>query len=199
MRAVIAAVAIAALGAPARGDVPSPGVDQRVAYIAGLLDAIAATDRGELTSTSNYIYAVERNKCQAPVESLHVGCLLEAAARNCSQRPGAARARCERVSDTIITNRLSERAFLSEDDRYRLMENQRDYRAAFERELLARYALVVAELVTSRHFPGSAVDSPALAAGIEGFCRALSGRRALSWQYCVAAIVWFVGTESHAP
>jgi hypothetical protein len=196
-RLYITAVCVTALCAPARADAPSPGRDQRVAYIAGLLDAIESTEHTELTNTSTYIYTVERNKCQAPVESLRVGCLLEAAARNCRQRPAAAQKRRERASDVIITNRLSETQFLPEDVRYQLMDNHRDYRSAFERELEGRYAVLVAELVTSPHFPGSRADNTALSAGIEGYCRELAGRQALSWQYCVAAVVWFIGTQGH--
>jgi len=196
--AIVAAGAVLA-GSSARAEVASPGREARVAYIAGLLDAIAASDATELANTSNYIYTVERNKCQAPAESLHVGCLLEAAARNCAQRPGDARARCDRASDVIVTNRLSERTFLPEDVRYAVMENRRDYRVAIEHELSRRYAILVAELVTSPQFPGSTAGNPALAAGIEGYCRELASRRALSWQYCVAAAVWFIGTDGHKP
>lgn len=194
------ALAILVLAAgTAHAEAPSPGREARVAYIAALLDAIAATDTTELTNTGNYIYTVERNKCQAPAESLHVGCLLEAAARNCAPHTGAARTRCDRASDVIVTNRLSERTFLPEDVRYALMERRRDYRVAIEHELQRRYAILVSELVTSPQFPGSGAGNTALAAGIEGYCRALASRRALSWQYCVAAAVWFIGTDGHKP
>jgi hypothetical protein len=199
VRALIAALAAVVPCALARAEAPSPGRDQRVAYIAGLLDAIESIERTELTNTSNYIYAVERNKCQAPVESLHVGCLLEATARNCLSRQGAARERCNRASDVLVTNRLSETAFLPEDVRYEIMDKHRDYGAALARELERRYAIVVAELVMSRHFPGSAADRTRLAAGIESYCRELSSTRALPWQYCVAAVVWFIGTEGPRP
>lgn len=191
--------AILAPGAPARGEAPSPGQDQRVAYVASLLEAIESSDRTELADTGNYLYAVERNKCQAPVESLHVSCVAEAAARNCLSRQGAARERCQRTSDVIATNRLSEKTFVPEDVRYEIMDKNRDYRPALERELHHRYAVVVAELVMSRHFPGSAAPTPALAAGIESYCRELAGTRALSWQYCVAAVVWFIGTAGGRP
>jgi len=187
---------LAALGATAQADAPvSPGKDGRVAYIAGLLDAIAASDPAVLANTANYIYVVERNQCQAPDESLHVGCLIEAATRSCAQGSAAQRAQCSRASDVIVTNRLSEKAFLPEDVRYQLMESHRDYRTALARELHRRYAILVAELSMSSYFPGTAASTTALAGGIEGYCREVSGTRALSWQYCVAAIAWFIGTD----
>jgi hypothetical protein len=190
------ALAILALACQtARADTPAvSGTDARVAYIAGLLDAIAATDPTALANTSNYIYVVERNKCQAPDEALHVGCLLEAATRNCLQSTSTLRDQCRRASDVIVTNRLSENTFVPEALRYQIMESHRDYRAAFARELHRRYAILVAELAMSQAFPGSAANNAALATGIERYCREIAGSRGLAWQSCVAAIVWFIGT-----
>jgi hypothetical protein len=196
--AVIAAATSLSVSA-ARGEPASPGDAPRADYVAGLLDAIEQTDHTELINASNYIYAVERNKCQAPVESLHVGCLLEAAARNCASRQGEARTRCVRASDVIVTNRLSEKAFVPEDVRYELMDKHKDYRAALEHELDRRYGLVVAEYVMSHHYPGSHASNVQLGAGIESYCRELSGSRALAWQYCVSAVVWFIGNHGATP
>jgi hypothetical protein len=75
------------------------------------------------------------------------------------------------------------------------MNKQRDYRTALARELVRRHALLVAEFAMSRHFPGSRADSTALAVGIDGYCREIAGTRDLSWQHCVAAVVWFIGTD----
>src|SRR5262249_38482157 len=93
--------------ASARAEVPDPR-DQRVAYITQLLDALHASDPTTLADTVKYITAIERNNCRAPEQSLRVGCLLEAVAQNCRQREPAVRERCQRVSDVIVTNRLSE-------------------------------------------------------------------------------------------
>jgi hypothetical protein len=188
-----------ALSGTAGADAPaSPGLAQRVAYIASLLDAIAATPPAVLGTTSNYVYTVERNKCQAPDESLRVGCLVAAVTRNCAHGDSAARDQCNRVSDVIVTNRLSENAFISDDVRYQLMESRRDYRTALARELHRRHAVLVAELSMSPQFPGSAADPTALATGIEAYCREVSGTRELPWQYCVAALVWFIATDGRA-
>ena len=184
-------------GPPIEGPIEGPIDAQRARYIAGLLDAIAATAPAALANTSNYIYAVERNKYQAPDESLHVGCVVTAAIRNCTQADAAARDQCRRVSDVIATNRLGEAAFLPEDVRYQIMDSHRDHRAALGRELHRRYARLVAEFSMSRHFPGSAAGHAALATGLERYCRDVAGTRELSWQYCVAAAVWFIATDGH--
>src|SRR5207237_8610644 len=131
-------------------------------------------------NTAKYIEVIERNKCQAPEQSLRVGCLIEAAKTNC--RPSPDKDRCTRISDVIMTNRLAQEHFVPKDLRYTIMNKFKDYRTEVARELHRRYAMLVSELVMSRHFPGSAAPSAALAAGLDGYCTGVSGTRALSWQ-----------------
>jgi hypothetical protein len=167
----------------------------RAAYIAELIDAIRGTDHATLANTRKYIQIVERNKCQAPEMTLRVGCLLEAAGQNCKQLRGVAVERCRRASDVIATNLLAERVFVPNDVRYQIMSKQRDARSAIARELHRRYAALVAELAMSEFFPGPRASTAALATGIDGFCTDVAGTRDLSWQYCVAAIAWFVASD----
>jgi len=175
----------------ARGE---PAKD-RGGYIADLLDAISGTDRATLANTRKYIQIVERNKCQAPEMTLRVGCMLEAAAQNCKQQPSGKREQCQRASDVIATNQLGERVFVPNSVRYAIMSKQSDARTAIARELHRRYALLVSELAMSDFFPGPRADTKALATAIDRFCTDVAGTRDLSWQYCVAAIVWFVATD----
>ncbi len=172
--------------------------DAHVPYIAELLDAIRTIDRQTLANTASYIQVTERNKCQAPEQSLRVGCLLEAASRNCKAQ-GVAQKRCDRVSDLLVTNRLSEELFVPTDVRYEIMSKAKDYRTEIVRELDRRYAILVAELAMSPAFPGSHADGQQLATAIDAYCHDVAGTREMSWQYCVAAIVWFVGTGGGKP
>ena len=87
------------------------------------------------------------------------------------------------------------RVFVPNDVRYQLMTRQHNARAAIARELHRRYAALVAELAMSELFSGPRADTVALAAAIDGFCTDVAGTRDLSWQYCVAAIVWFVASD----
>ena len=186
-----AAIVVLALCAVAHAE-PSPA---RAAYIADLIDALRGMDRASLANTRKYIQVVERNKCQAPEMTLRVGCLLEAAGQNCKPLAADARERCRRASDVIATNLLAERVFVPDDVRYQIMSRQRDARAAIARELHRRHAALVAELAMSGFFPGPRAATAALATGIDGFCTDVAGTRDLSWQYCVAAIVWFVASD----
>jgi hypothetical protein len=193
----LAAVFVLGAIASAHAEAPTLGArrDERIAYIAKLLEAIRASDPTTVADTAKYITAVERNNCRAPEQNLRLGCLLEAVSQNCRQRDVAVRERCQRVSDVIVTNRLSEPIFIPKDVRYKLLNEHRDFKLALSRELRAQYAVRVVELTMSRHYPGKDASDAALAAGIDGYCTTAAGTRELSWQYCVAAIVWFVGTE----
>jgi hypothetical protein len=177
---------------------PVASLDQRVAYLAGLLAAVRAGDPRSLADTARYVRAVERNKCQAPEPSLRVGCLLEAVAQNCPPQAGDARERCLRVSDVLVSNLLGEPIFLPREVRFELMGRHKDYRAALARELYRRHAVLVTEFAMSGQFPGSGAGDEALARGIEAYCRETAGTRDLSWQYCAAAAVWFIGTDGRA-
>jgi hypothetical protein len=188
-------VVLVVVGLALRGPAHAEPPPARAAYIAELIEAIRGTDRTALANTRKYIQVVERNKCQAPEMTLRVGCLLEAAGQNCKQLPGDARERCRHASDVIATNLLAERVFVPNDVRFQIMSKQRDARSAIARELHRRYAGLVAELAMSEFFPGPRADTAALAAGIDGFCTDVAGTRDLSWQYCVAAIVWFVASD----
>jgi hypothetical protein len=190
-----ALIALACCAALAHADPPRADHEQRAAYITGLIEAIRATDAATLVNTTKYIQVVERNKCQAPEQCLRINCMLTAAARNCTQPEGPERDRCYRISDVIASNRLSEQFFLPKDVRLDIMGKHTDYRLALFRELHRRHAILVAEFALSKFFPGARADAAAVAAGIEAFCRESAGTRDLSWQYCVAAIVWFVGTD----
>jgi hypothetical protein len=167
----------------------------RTAYIAELIDAVRGLDPATLANTRKYLQIVERNKCQASEMTLRVGCLVEAASQNCKQLRGDALERCRRASDVIATNLLAERVLVPDDVRYQLLSKQRDARSAIARELHRRYAALVAELAMSDFFPGPRASSAALAAGIDGFCSDVAGTRDLSWQYCVAAITWFIARD----
>jgi len=192
---VRAALVLLAWCAVARAEPAPAPAPARGAYIADLIEAIRGLDHATLANTRKYLQTVERNKCQAPEMTLRVGCLLEAAGQNCKSLAGDARERCRRASDVIATNLLAERVFVPDDVRYQIMSKQRDARAAIARELHRRYAALVAELAMSEFFPGPRADTAALAAGIDGFCTDVAGTRDLSWQYCVAAIVWFVARD----
>ena len=174
---------------------PYQSVD-RVGYIQRLLDAVKATDRSTLTNARNYIHVVDRNRCRSAYTDLRTSCLLEAAKRNCYQKRGGRKARrkCRLVSDVIVTNKLGEKEFIDTRTKYRIMSAHKEYRQEVRKELWRRYAELVTEFSLSGLYPGG---DDGLAAGIDGYCLQSVDQRGLSWQYCVAALVWFVGTSEN--
>ncbi len=171
----------------------------RTAYIADTLAAFEDTSAAVLADTQQYLYVVRRNQCRgATLASLEVGCLVEAARRNCRQQRRTSRSHCDAVSDVIVTNLLSENEFISRATRMDIMQAHKDYRAALTRELRRRYAALVTEmsLTTLRT---SRPDRADLAAAIDEYCRDVAGSRDVSWHHCTAAIVWFIGTAEVSP
>jgi hypothetical protein len=167
---------------------------QRVGYIQMLLEALRATDRTTLTNTRNYIYVIDRNRCRSAFTDLRTSCLLDAARRNCYQKRGGRKTRqtCRLVSDVIVTNKLGEKEFIDTQTKYRIMSAHKDYRQEIRNELWRRYA----ELVTEFSLSGfHRKDDGDLAAGIDGYCLQSVDPRGLSYQYCVAAMAWFIGTS----
>ncbi len=157
--------------------------------------AFRAMDEASRTRIFNYIYRIERDKCQAPLRSLKVGCLLEAARRNCRRRGVHQRKECRRVSDVIVANRLSEPRFLTRSDRYQIMKESDNYRDGLSAELRRRYARLVTGLYLKVPVPADAAPET-LAAAVDGYCLDIAGQRSrLSWTHCAAAVVWFIGTS----
>jgi hypothetical protein len=167
----------------------------RVAHIERTLAAFDAVTDEWLIDTYAYLYVVERNQCQAPLESLTVRCLLEAARRNCQHPVESFQDQCDRVSDVIITTRLSERHFISKGTRFRIVSEHTDYRRAILAELRRRYAALVTEMTMFYPSSGRDQDRTELARAIDGYCLTVSKMRSLSWQHCSAVIIWFIGTS----
>lgn len=167
----------------------------RVAHIERTLAAFDAVTDEWLVDTYAYLYVVDRNQCHAPLESLTVRCLLEAARRNCQHRVESFQDQCDRVSDVIITTRLSERHFISKGTRFRIMSEHTNYRRAMLGELRRRYAALVAEMTMFHPSSRQDQDPTELARAIDGYCLTVSKIRSLSWQHCSAAIIWFIGTS----
>lgn len=193
MKRAAAIVVAAALLAPA-SHAGERAYDQsaRVRYIAAALAAIRASSPEALAGTYRYLEGVERSQCKAPLHSLEINCILEAARQSCARRDEAERQRCHRVSDVIADVHLGAEQLLTREVRLAIMREHTEYRPVLERELRRRHAALVIEM-TMKTPPSPGGD--ALAAAIDGYCRAVAGTRELSWQHCAAAIIWFIGTS----
>lgn len=190
MRALAILIALGASSASAAATEPTYSDADRAAIIAGALEAFAAAGPDGAIELDEAIGAEVRDRCRsAPTTP----CLIDAAAAACAAREAAARPRCLRLADVLVTNRAAETERVSAAERYRLMGSADGYRAAMRRTLRRQYARLAAELAVAPERTGD------LAASIDRFCarraRQPATMPALAWQRCVAALVYYVGTE----
>ena len=178
----------------ARADQPvDPG--ERAVYAGRALAALRAMDRDRLDGIRRHLYDASRGPCASSFANLRLECLLRAARARCAREPAVRRVPCDLASDVIVTNRMSEGDFVSNRLRYELMKNNEDFTAALLRELASRYAVLTVEFTLSRHF----VDPGDPAPGVARYCVEHADARDLSWQRCVAAIVWYIAVDGGSP
>ncbi len=165
-------------------------------YIASALQAFFEAGELEIANTQEYLDVAERNSCRASNSDLRTDCLLSYAARNCdavaNQRNAA---NCQFYSDVMVVNKLSQDAFITRSERYRILSsNSSDGRGAIEGRLQQKYARLVAHFSLTDAANCGNTDFSCLARSLDRFCLDYANTQSLSWQHCVGAAVWFMGT-----
>ena len=167
----------------------------RVAYVAKVLQAFSKTKILNIQNTYSYINVVERNNCRSSMSDLKAECLLSFAKDNCRETgSGESKDNCELYSDIIIVNKLSENAFITRSERYRMLKNSNsDFRTAVAGRLRQEYARIVTHFSLTEGSECDNEDFECLAKGLDQFCLDYTNRESLSWQYCMSASLWFIG------
>lgn len=189
-RALLIVLVAAAAPHPATAGDAVYARDARRAYIAQTLTDLRAMTAEARGSLEEALYLGARKTCRAAQGDAPLDCLVQMAGAVCAARPADQQAACRRVADVVVTNQRSETELVDEQTRIHLMNSSANYRVAMRQTLRKRYAELAAELVLER---GAAGDDRALAADIDAFCA--DRRRPLAWQRCVAALVWYAGTD----
>jgi hypothetical protein len=171
--------------------------DNRVAYISSVLQAFSKTKLQDIFNAYSYISVVDNNNCRSSLSDLRVECLLSFAEKNCKEMSSAElKDRCELYSDIIIVNKLSEKAFIDRSERYRILKNAGyDHRTAIANRLQQKYARIVTQFSLTEAAKCDNNDIECLAKGLDQFCLDYTNSQSLSWQYCVSATLWFIGTS----
>ncbi|MEC4674822.1 MAG: hypothetical protein VST68_11590 [Nitrospirota bacterium] len=168
-------------------------------YIEDTLDAILKADSKALTNADEYVQAIAQSRCSSSRLALRMECLIQEAKRYCNTiRQATEQKDCHLYADVLVVNRLSEGAFLDRSEKYRIMSKYKDYRRQIGKELLYKYAAIVAEFkisgdIEESWFAEELSPNQNLAVGIRHFCSEFSNRNKISWQSCVGAVVWFIG------
>jgi hypothetical protein len=187
----VRALAIAAVLAAASVGSAAPDYSEggRAATITAALAAIRGAGAGGVIALEDAIGAAARDRCGSTPS---VPCLIEAATATCAAGDPAKSNNkdCLRIADVIVTNRAAETERVSVGERYQLMGSADGYRVAIRRVLRRHYARLAAELAVAPERGGD------LGASIDRFCARRARVTALAWQRCVAALVYYVGTES---
>ena len=171
--------------------------ENRIAYISNVLQAFSETTNHNIFNTHSYINVVETNNCRSNLSDLRTECLLSYAKRNCSEAGNLElRNNCELFSDVIVVNKLSENNFVKRSERYRLLKNTNDdYRTAMASRLQQKYARIVTHFSLTKGSYCDNKDYKCLAKGMDQFCLDYTNAQSLSWQHCISAMLWFIGTS----
>ena len=168
-------------------------------YIENTLDAILKTDSNTLANADEYVQAIAHSRCSSSRLALKVECLIQEAKGYCNAlRQALGQKNCQLYTDILVVNRLSEGTFINSSEKYKIMSKYKDYRKQIGKELLYKYAAIVAEFKISGEleeswFGDKLPPQKKLALGIKNFCSEFSNRNKISWQSCVGAVVWFIG------
>ena len=171
--------------------------ENRIAYISKVIQAFSETSMHNISNTYSYINVVENNNCRSSSSDLGTQCLVSYAKKNCIEAGNAAsRENCELYSDVIVVNKQSENIFVKRSERYRMLKNtDDDFRTAMATRLQQKYARIVAHFSLTEASECDEDDFECLAEGLDQFCLDYTNTQSLSWQHCMSASLWFIGTS----
>ncbi len=171
--------------------------ENRIAYISKVLQAFRETPLNTIYNTYSYINVIENNNCRSSLSDLKVECLLSYARNNCKEtRNAKLKGNCELYSDIIVVNKISEKTFVNRTERYRMLRNTNyDFRTAMTSRLQQKYSRIVTEFFLKKESDCDDKDYECLARELDKFCLGYTNTHSLSWQYCISASLWFIGTS----
>ncbi len=180
----------------------------RVRAIAASLAALEASGDAGVALEAELATAL-RSRCGADPSAVSWSCALATGRAVCEARPTSERARCAAAADVVLVNLRAANDWVDEATRVRLVRGATDYHRALLGELERRFAALAAELVLEERALTAELGARAgagSAALLDRFCARRDYRPRpprcqaaaatcvppLSWQRCVAALVWSI-------
>ena len=171
--------------------------ENRISYLENAMKALKGAQRQGLQDTRRYIDLLQSNVCRASSPDLKLSCLLSQGKTYCGeQRDPNAKSGCQYYFDIMLINSLSQQSFLSKRERYAMMKKSgSSYEDSLQQALDHRYGALAAEFALSSHYECSDDQELCLATGVESFCSQVSKEGRMTWQTCVGALIWLIGTS----
>lgn len=171
--------------------------ENRIEYLTKVLQAFDDTPVSKIVNSYRYMSIIESNNCRSSLSDLKIECMLSHARSSCNEiKSSREKLNCELYSDIIITNKLSEKTFVSKAERYRMLKNTSDnFTTVMANRLQQKYSRIITTFYLEKGATCADNDFSCLARNIDQFCLDYSNIHSLSWQYCVSASVWFIGTS----
>ena len=161
-----------------------------------ILNAFDATDPQIIKNIREFVSLSYRTTCISDYHKLKVSCLKEATKRSCQQLRGKENVNnCLLISDIVVVNKLGELNFVSSRKKYDIMKKHKNFKRHLNMSLENQYSLIVAELLVDEDFDCTDVDNNCLGERTSSFCNRYSQGNSLSWQHCVSAILWHIGSN----
>ena len=164
-------------------------------YVRQIITAFKNTSRQDLTNIYQTVSLIEKNQCKSLFDNLTLSCLEVEITKNCNGIQGGFKRDCPLVSDVIIVNRVNEKYFVTANEKIKISENNANYGAALGQALRRRYSLLATEFIFLSSRACKESDASCLAGEINEYCTKNADSKSLSWQSCVSALAWFIGTS----
>ena len=161
----------------------------RLDYIQSTLVALSSYSPDTIANAVAYINFANKTSCRSSIYELKVQCFLAEIEKKCSRFSST---QCRALYDIIAVNKLSERRFISNRERFRLYKKHGTTEGVLQKTLNQRYGQLATGLKLSPHLTCLDQKKPCFVEGLDRFCLDVSDRGQYPWQTCVGALVWFV-------
>jgi len=170
--------------------------DNRSEYIQKALISILKMKRKTVRNTQTFFNVLDSSSCRSDILLLKVPCFIKFSQNNCRGKISSkSKKYCKLYSDVYISNKWSEKVFISPRKRYQIMKKHKNYRKQIHMHLKTQYADIATAFKLSDHLQCKEIGEICFSDSIDNFCRDHSDKNNYSWQYCVASLIWFIGTS----
>jgi hypothetical protein len=169
--------------------------EQRTQYINRVFRAFEKAGYKIAPNAQEFLRTQSQYSCAAQTEQLKIQCLIQQATANCSTFRGGDTGSCELISDVIVSNIIEERSFIDRDELTKILSSEHSSRSQLMTAINGRYARLTADFLSATKGQCINPNAPCFAQQIDRFCNDRANTKKVSWQGCVGALIWFIGSN----